>query len=282
MPGWPALRAHCLESLEGPGSGGERAKVPRRAGVRGYGRAVATWLRRDRLAVVLAVVAPFVVATMLVPVRGRIEGTHVALLLVVVVVAVAAFGNRPAGYLAALSAGAWFDFYFTEPYQRFAIGDGSDVETFVLLMAVGIAVTELAVRGRRQEALANREAGYLAGIQAAAEIGATGGSSQDLIKQVSGQLVDTLHLESARYQPGVAGLGGPARLRRDGQIVWKGSVWDVDRNGLPADIDIELLVENAGRLHGRYLLSAVPKTSAPVSERRVAVTLADQVGAALG
>nr|BFE71951.1 hypothetical protein GCM10020092_052520 [Actinoplanes digitatis] len=86
--------------------------------------------------------------------------------------------------------------------------------------------------GSRQHAVANREAGYLAGIQAAAEIGATGGSSQDLIKQVSGQLVDTLHLRSARYQPGVAGLGSPPRLGRDGQILWKGSVWDVERKGL--------------------------------------------------
>ncbi|MEU7905749.1 DUF4118 domain-containing protein [Actinoplanes sp. NPDC049118] len=60
-------------------------------------------------------------------------------------VAVAASGNRLAGYLAALSAGVWFDFYFTEPYQRLTIGDRSDVETFVLLLAVGIAVTELAV-----------------------------------------------------------------------------------------------------------------------------------------
>ncbi|GID95815.1 DUF4118 domain-containing protein [Amorphoplanes digitatis] len=243
---------------------------------------MATSRRRDGFAVVLAVVAPFAVSAMLVPLRDRIENTDVALLLVVVVVAVAAFGNRPAGYLAALSAGVWFDFFFTAPYQRFTIGDGSDVETLVLLMAVGIAVTELAVWGRRQHAVANREAGYLAGIQAAAEIGATGGSSQDLIKQVSGQLVDTLHLRSARYQPGVAGLGSPPRLGRDGQILWKGSVWDVERKGLPADTDIELLVENAGLLHGRYLLSAVPKTSAPLSERRVAVTLADQVGAALG
>lgn len=260
----------------------ESAKTPRPAALREYGRTVATWRRRDRLAVGLAVLVPFVVSAMLVPVRDRIENTDVALLLVVVVVAVAALGNRPAGYLTALSAGVWFDFFFTEPYQRLTIGDGSDVETFVLLMVVGIAVTELAVWGRRQGAIADREAGYLSGIQSAAEVGATGGSSQNLIKQVSRQLVETLHLQGARYQPGVAGFGGPARLCRDGRILWKGHVWDVDHDGLPADTDIELLVENAGRLHGRYLLSAGPGTTAPLSERRVAVTLADQVGAALG
>jgi K+-sensing histidine kinase KdpD len=235
----------------------------------------------NRLALGLAVVVPLAVALVLAPFRDRIENTDVALVLVVVVVGVAAFGNRPAGYVAAVSAGAWFNFFFTEPYQRFTIADPSDIETFVLLLIVGILVTELAVWGRRQEAIASREAGYLAGIEAAAEVGATGGSSQALIRQVSAQLVDTLHLRAARYQPGVAGLGNPARLRRDGQIVWKGTVWDVDRRGLPVDTEIELLVENAGRLHGRYLLSATPDSSASLSERRVAVTLADQVGAAL-
>jgi K+-sensing histidine kinase KdpD len=38
-----------------------------------------------------------------------------ALVLVVAVVAVAAIGNRLAGALAAVSAAAWFDFFFTVP-----------------------------------------------------------------------------------------------------------------------------------------------------------------------
>jgi hypothetical protein len=49
-----------------------------------------------------------------------------------------------------------------------------------------------------------------------------------------------------------------------------------------SNTEIELLVESAGRLHGRYLLRAAPGATASMSERRVAVTLADQVGAALG
>jgi hypothetical protein len=55
----------------------------------------------------------------------------------------------------------------------------------VLLLLVGLAVTELAVWGRRQQAFASREAGYLAGIRAAAESGAIGGSSSALIKEVA-------------------------------------------------------------------------------------------------
>jgi hypothetical protein len=176
----------------------------------------------------------------------------------------------------------WFDFFFTQPYHRFTIDDRSDIETMVLLLLVSAAVTELAVWGRRQQALASREAGYLAGIQAAAAVGATGGSGSALIKEVSDQLIRTLGLRGCRYQPGVSGIGNPPRLRRDGQIVWKGSVWDVERRGLPVDSEIELLVESSGRLHGRYMLSAAPDTRVPKAQRSVAVTLADQVGAALG
>ena len=195
---------------------------------------------------------------MLAPFRDRVENTHVALIFVVTVVAVAAIGNRVAGYLAALLAGVWFDFFFTEPFQRLTIADRSDVETAVLLLIVGVAVTELAVWGRRRAAIASRDAGYLAGIEAAAAVGAVGGSPQALVRQVADQLVATLGLRGCRFQRGVAGIGSPPRLRRDASVVWNGAVWNVDRDGLPADTETELLVESGGRLHGRYLLNASP------------------------
>jgi hypothetical protein len=243
---------------------------------------VPTWLNRDRSAYALALVLPLAVSAVLAPFRAHLANTHVALILVVTVVAAAAFGNRVAGYLAALLAGVWFDVFFTEPFQRLTIADRSDVETAVLLLAVGVAVTELAVWGRRQAAIASREAGYLAGIGAAAAVGAVGGSAQTLVRQVSDQLVATLGLRECRFERGVAGVGAPPRLRRDGSVVWNGAVWNVDRDGLPADADTELLVENGGRLHGRYLLGAHPRQRVSLEQRRVALTLADQVGAALG
>jgi K+-sensing histidine kinase KdpD len=117
------------------------------------------WLSRDRIALLLALLAPLVVSALLVPLRDHLANTQLALVLVLVVVAVAASGNRAAGILAAVFAGVWFDFFLTLPYQRFTITDRSDIETFVLLVVVGVAVTELAVWGRRQQALASREAG---------------------------------------------------------------------------------------------------------------------------
>ena len=74
------------------------------------------YLTRDRIAILAALTAPLAAAAVLLPFRGSWPNTNVALLLVVVVVAVAAIGNRVAGALAAVWTAVWFDFFFTLPY----------------------------------------------------------------------------------------------------------------------------------------------------------------------
>ena len=120
------------------------------------------YLTRDGAAIVAAVVAPLAAAAILLPWRGSWSNTNVALLLVVVVVAVAAIGNRVAGAIAAIGAAIWFDFFFTVPYERLSIRHSSDVTTFVLLLVVGVAVSQLAARARRLRVIAITDAGYLA------------------------------------------------------------------------------------------------------------------------
>ena len=134
------------------------------------------WWTRARLALAAAILGSLTPAALLAPLRTEIANTDAALILVLVVVAVAANGYRVAGILAALSAAVWFDFFLTAPYHTFAINKRADIETTVLLMLVGIAVTELAVWGRSQHAEAGRRAGYLAGVQAAAQAVASGTS----------------------------------------------------------------------------------------------------------
>lgn len=238
-------------------------------------------MTRSRIVVLAALLGPFIVSVGLLPFRGSFDNTNAALILVLVIVAVAVSGNRVAGVVAALSAAVWFDFFLTKPYQTFAINDRDDVETTVLLLAVGVGVTELAAWGYRQQTAAHRDAGYLDGIRAAAEAVATGGSSSELIEVVSSQLTRLLGLRTCRFQYGVAGLGKPARLRNDGVVELHGDVWDVEGRGLPADKDIELLVESKGQLQGRFLLSAAPDSHPSKAQRLVAVTLADQVGSSL-
>ena len=86
------------------------------------------------------------------------------LVVVVVVVGVAAIGNRVAGGLAAVWAALCFDFFFPLPYYRFTIRSSADVTTAVLLLLTGVAVSQLAARARRLKVIAVTDAGYLAQI----------------------------------------------------------------------------------------------------------------------
>ena len=88
-----------------------------------------------------------------------------------------------------------------------------------------------------------------------------------------------LSLRSCQFQHGVAGLGNPPRLQRNGHVVAGHRAWDGEAEGLPRDRETKLLVERGGILQGRFLLT--PDTRPPLEQRLVAVALVDQVGAAL-
>ena len=239
------------------------------------------YLTRDRLAVLAALAAPLVLAAVLVPFRASFPNTDAALALVLVVVAVAANGYRLAGVLAAVSTAVWFDFFLTQPYERFSITHRTDIETTVLLLVIGVAVTEIAVWGRRQYATASRRAGYLDGINSAAQAVAAGGSAPALIERVTGQLTRLLSLRSCSFQYGVAGIGRPARLQHDGLVTIGQRAWDVDAEGFPSSTDTELLVESGGMFQGRFLMTPAPGARPTLEQRLLAVAFADQVGAAL-
>jgi len=238
-------------------------------------------LSRDHLAVAAGLVAPLALTALLVPFRSSFANTDAALALILLVVLVAAAGNRLAGYVAAVSAAAWFDFFLTRPYEQFSITRAADIETTVLVLVIGVAVTEIAVWGRRQHAAASRRAGYLEGINDAARAVAAGDSPSALIEQVAASLTQLLSLRSCKFQYGMAGLGRPARLEHDGSVVADGRPFDVQAGGLPAERGTELLVESGGRLQGRFLMDPDPAARPTREQLLVAVALADQVGAAL-
>jgi K+-sensing histidine kinase KdpD len=104
------------------------------------------------VAVLAGVLGPPALCAVLVPFRQSFANTDAALVLVAGIVAVASLGNRLGGWLAAISAGIWFDFFLTKPYEHFSITSRTDVETTLLLFVVGVGVTEIAVWGRRQHA----------------------------------------------------------------------------------------------------------------------------------
>lgn len=231
--------------------------------------------------VVVAALAPLLACALIVPFRDGVANTNAALALVLVVVAAAASGIRAAGVVAALSGALWFDFFLTEPYHRFSIADRADIETAVLLVLVSLAVTEVALWGRRQQGVASRQEGYLSGVVSTAGLVAAGGSRPEtLIEHVADQLVEVLGIDDCRFDS----APGPelARLRGDGTVVRGSQTVNVDRYGLPTDTEVELPVQHDGIDHGRFLLTASTRIARPsLSQRQVAVVLADQVGAAL-
>ena len=111
-----------------------------------------------------SLLVPPAVCALLTPFRDNFDNANAALLLVVVIVGVAAFGIRLAGVLAAVSSAVWFDFFLTVPYDTFTINSRDDVEQTVLLLVIGGLVTEIAIWGRRQQAKASRNHGYLDGV----------------------------------------------------------------------------------------------------------------------
>jgi K+-sensing histidine kinase KdpD len=236
---------------------------------------------RDHLAIAAGLFGPLALAAILVPFRTSFANTAAALAMILLVVLVAAIGNRLAGYAAAISAAAWFDFFLTRPYERFTINRARDIETTVLLLVIGIAVTEIAVWGRRQHAAASRRAGYLDGINDAARAVATGDAPATLTDRIAASLRQLLSLRSCQFQYGVAGIGRPARLHHDGTVVLGSQPYDLRLTSLPAGTDIELLVESGGRLQGRFLMQPDPDTPLTREQLLVAVALADQAGAAL-
>jgi len=119
--------------------------------------------------VVASAVVPLGVAALLSLVRDQVSTAAGVLVLVLLVVAAASTGDRMSGLVAALSAGVFFDLFLTQPYGTLAVTNPDDVEALVLLLAVGVAVTELALWGRRQQAGSSRRLGYLDGVLSAAE-----------------------------------------------------------------------------------------------------------------
>jgi hypothetical protein len=239
---------------------------------------VARYLTRDRAAIAAGLLLPLAVAAVLLPWRSSWSNTNVALLLVVAVVAVSAIGNRLAGVLAAVSAAAWFDFFFTLPYYRFTIARSADITTAVLLLVVGVTVSQLAARARRLQVIAITDARYLAEIHETAELTRTARSPDVVIDHVKNQLVGVLDLAGCRFEYGSL-LGHPPRLEPDGSVMVGRHHYDVEDAGLPAE-EIELRTFGNGQYLGRFMLKPKPESRPSVQARLVAVTLADEAGRA--
>lgn len=224
---------------------------------------------------------PLAACAILATMRDTVPSADAVLVLVLVIVAIAAFGRRSSGIVAALSSAIWFDFFLTEPYLRFAITGRDDIETAVLLTLVGLAVTEIALWGRRQQARLSRDRGYLDGLVSAASVAAdTAADAETVTSYIARQICAVLGVDRCRFRSEPPGAG--PRMNRDGSVSRNGHLIDVDRIGLPVDDEIDLVVANGGTVLGHFALTSASRVARPsLEQRQVAVTLADQATVAL-
>ncbi|MEA3218373.1 MAG: hypothetical protein QOJ19_4529 [Acidimicrobiia bacterium] len=238
-----------------------------------------TEARRTWMALAAGLALPFVVAVALVPFRQKIDNANVALILCAAVVLVSALGRRSAAMATAVSAAIWFDFFHTRPFESFTINSRDDVVTAGVLLAVGLLVGELAVRGRRHREAATESSNELALIHSVAELVSAGESADYVVLVVATQLRELLALRDCRFErpPGSRQM---ARIERSGDVVIGELRWGVQAMGFPGR-EVELPVIARGETVGRFVLIPTPGEPVSFDRRVVAVALADQVGAAL-
>jgi hypothetical protein len=231
------------------------------------------------LAWLVALAGPVVVSAALIPLRDSIRTSNASLVFVLVVVAAAVLGGRATGAVAALVSMASFDFFFTRPYYSFTINSRDDVETALLLVAVGLIVGELVVRSRRSQVQAAESRAEVVRVRRLSELAAGGESRGRLIGIVQGELVSLLPARECRFEP-------PPIREQLPEITHKGVRVPGVEDALSSPVRgrVSLPVFGAGRSFGRFVIeleSGGGGISVPPEDRALALALADQLGTVL-
>jgi K+-sensing histidine kinase KdpD len=239
--------------------------------------------RRRALVLSLSVATPVVVCALSGSLRDRVSTTSAALVLVLCVVVAGTSGQRIAALLAAVSGGISFDYFLTQPYHSLVMSDPDDVEVTVLLVVIGVIVTEATMWGLRQESRAARRSGYLDGALRAAENAHRPDMPiATLVRFTAAQIAEVLGVSACRFVPGPVHDSRLAVLHHDGRVTRNDRTLDVEKNGLPVDGETALEVRRGSDTLGHFVITSASAMAYPTAEqRRVAVLLADQVAGAL-
>jgi hypothetical protein len=220
-------------------------------------------------------------AAALVSVRGHLAATNVVLILVLFVLLGAEIGGRAAGMVSALTAAISFDFFFTQPYSSLKIDNAADIETTLLLLAVGLAIGEIAVRADRIRYAVGGHRRELNRVHRVARLAADGETVEDLVSAVCAELTETLGLHRCSFEhPPFAGTY--ATLEQSGEVTGQRvQVFNGDGYELPAG-GVQLPVIVHDQPVGRFVLVPTPGVGISHDRRMIAIALADQLSVVLG
>lgn len=220
-----------------------------------------------------AAAVPAAGAALWIPIRDRLPNTDLALALVLVLAAIGWRAGGRATAVGALSAGASFDLLATRPYGTLAISRGTDVLTALILVATGALVGLGASRLARYRSSESSRADAMAVFMEASGLMATGQERQLVAAALATELERELGLEECRFvaEPPT---GAHPTVARDGNLV------GLVASGGEAQGRIDLPIWCQGEVVGHYqLVLGAGRPSR--QDLRVAISLADQAGAAL-
>ncbi len=219
---------------------------------------------------------PIVVGAVLGLLRDTMDPSTAAMVLVLPVVAAAATGDRVAGIVAALAAAGSFDFFLTEPYYSLSIHRSSDLQLAVALVVVGLAVTEIALWGRRQQDVAQRREGYISGLTHLLDL-PPDTTEQARSAAIARAITTVLGADQCTWDPGHP-RWNDAVVDADGQVTVGGRRLPVERVGLPTDGYAAVVVRRGADVVGHFRVTASTHVVRPTAEQlRVAVLLADRM-----
>ena len=234
---------------------------------------------RSRILGAVAIGAPVIVAALLIPGRGHLNAGNNALVLVLVVVAVAANGSRLAAVVAAIAAAISFDLFLTAPYYSLRITHRDGVITDALLLVVGLVVGDLAARGRGHRARSNLRGSEVESMHAITELVAEGGDPEFITGVAATELRQLLQLRDCRFSHALT-VPSTAHVTPNGAVLIGAVPWATGKFGLPTS-EVDLPVRSHGLILGHFLLTPRPVVPVTDEELRVAIAIADQVGAAI-
>ena len=236
------------------------------------------WYRQHHgIARVLAVVVPLVISGVLYLISGLIANSAAALVLVLFVVGAASTGDRLAGLLAAMSAAVGFDFFLTQPYLRLQIDSAEDIELAVLLLLIGLAVSELASWAIRESASATEQASFVAGALQSADLAAGSVNEADGLERVADTIRQLLGVDRVTFTTGEQEAASV--IQRDGSLRHQGKTLDVALTGLPRAPHAYTVIPvvHRGSQVGYFSITTAGRDVRPSRDAlRVAVLLASQ------
>jgi hypothetical protein len=171
-----------------------------------------------------------------------------------------------------------FDFFFTRPFQSLKIDNGDDIGTAVLLLVISLIVAQLVGFAHRSRKRSDRSYEDTVRVHRVAELVAGGAPIDAVERAVNSEISELLSLRECRYEP--VPSDGLAEIGRLGALDTGRRHYVGHELSLP-DEGAAIRVLGRGRELGRLVL--VPRTDVGVSidQCRVAVAIADQLGAAL-